>query len=181
MNLKSLPFIVGFTVLSFANSSPVKAEEFSVPINSIDENGTQEQIGTISVEDTDYGLLLTPDLTDLSSGIHGFHVHENPSCDPGTKDGEVKAGLAAGGHYDPEETGSHEGPYGEGHLGDLPPLFVDESGNATTPVLAPRLYYEDIQGRALMVHAGGDNFSDQPEKLGGGGARLACGVVESAE
>ena len=28
-----------------------------------------------------------------------------------------------------------------------------------------------------MVHAGGDNNSDQPEKLGGGGARVACGLI----
>ena len=26
-----------------------------------------------------------------------------------------------------------------------------------------------------MVHVGGDNMSDQPEALGGGGARYACG------
>jgi len=29
-----------------------------------------------------------------------------------------------------------------------------------------------------MVHVGGDNHSDHPEKLGGGGARMACGVVK---
>ena len=28
-----------------------------------------------------------------------------------------------------------------------------------------------------MIHSGGDNYSDEP-KLGGGGARVACGVIE---
>ena len=28
-----------------------------------------------------------------------------------------------------------------------------------------------------MIHAGGDNYSDQPQPLGGGGARIACGVI----
>jgi Cu-Zn family superoxide dismutase len=45
--------------------------------------------------------------------------------------------------------------------------------------LAPRI--KDIQalkGHALMIHAGGDNYSDQPKPLGGGGARIACGVIE---
>ena len=28
------------------------------------------------------------------------------------------------------------------------------------------------------VHAGGDNYSDQPAPLGGGGARIACGVIK---
>ena len=30
---------------------------------------------------------------------------------------------------------------------------------------------------ALMIHVGGDNMSDQPKPLGGGGARYACGVI----
>jgi Cu-Zn family superoxide dismutase len=28
-----------------------------------------------------------------------------------------------------------------------------------------------------MIHVGGDNHADHPEKLGGGGARVACGVI----
>ena len=42
----------------------------------------------------------------------------------------------------------------------------------------PRLKKEEeIKGRSLMVHAGGDNHADHPEPLGGGGARVACGVI----
>ncbi|SSP59941.1 Cu/Zn superoxide dismutase [Acinetobacter baumannii] len=29
-----------------------------------------------------------------------------------------------------------------------------------------------------MIHAGGDNYSDSPLPLGGGGARIACGVIK---
>jgi Cu-Zn family superoxide dismutase len=29
-----------------------------------------------------------------------------------------------------------------------------------------------------MIHSGGDNYSDVPEKLGGGGGRIACGVIK---
>ena len=36
----------------------------------------------------------------------------------------------------------------------------------------------DVQGRSLMVHAGGDNHADHPAPLGGGGARVACGVIK---
>jgi Cu-Zn family superoxide dismutase len=43
--------------------------------------------------------------------------------------------------------------------------------------LAPRLKLSDLKGRALMVHMGGDNYSDKPQALGGGGARVACGVT----
>ncbi len=64
-----------------------------------------------------------PDLADLPPGDHGFHVHVNPDCGPGAgPDGLPAAGLAAGGHYDPANSGKHLGPRGEGHKGDLPAL-----------------------------------------------------------
>jgi len=140
-------------------------------------SGSGPAIGTIVVKDTPYGVLFTPDLAGLTPGLHGFHVHENPDCGPKEKNGAMVPGLAAGGHYDPAGTGRHEGPYGDGHLGDLPPLYVDSDGKATHPVLAPRLKTADLKGRSLMIHAGGDNYADHPAKLGGGGARMACGVV----
>ena len=85
--------------------------------------------------------------------------------------------LAAGGHYDPQNTNRHGTPWGDGHLGDLSPLFVDANGNVTQPVLAPRLKLSDLKGRSLMVHVGADNHADHPAPLGGGGARLVCGPV----
>jgi Cu-Zn family superoxide dismutase len=94
------------------------------------------------------------------------------------KDSKQVPGLAAGGHYDPANAGKHEGPEGKGHLGDLPALTVGADGTASTAVTAPRLKMADIKGRSLMIHAGGDNYSDQPAPLGGGGARVACGVVK---
>lgn len=59
-------------------------------------------------------------------------------------------------------------------------LYVNAEGRATDPVLAPRIKPEQMAGRALMVHAGGDNYADEPEPLGGGGARVACGVIPEA-
>jgi Cu-Zn family superoxide dismutase len=93
------------------------------------------------------------------------------------KDGKPVAGLAAGGHYDPHKTTKHEGHSGHGHLGDLPALIVDGSGRAATAMTAPRLKLSDVKGRSLMIHTGGDTYSDSPAPLGGGGARIACGVI----
>jgi Cu-Zn family superoxide dismutase len=88
------------------------------------------------------------------------------------------AAGAAGGHYDPAATNVHGTPWGDGHLGDLPPLYVEANGAVNQAVLAPRLKLSDLQGRALMIHAGGDNHSDHPAALGGGGARVVCGVIK---
>ena len=154
------------------------AADMAVSMNLLTVQGAGKSIGTVMVKDTQYGLLLIPDLTDLTPGLHGFHVHQNPDCAAGMKDNKPVAGMAAGGHYDPAGTGKHEGPYGQGHLGDLPALYVGADGKATLPVLAPRLKTDDLKGRSLMIHAGGDNYSDAPAALGGGGARVACGMIK---
>lgn len=152
--------------------------ETVVSVLKLDSEGVGTMLGTVTISESKYGLVFTPNLKGLPSGIHGFHLHENGSCEAAEKDGKKVAGLAAGGHYDPQKSGRHGTPWGDGHLGDLPALFVDCDGLATTPVLAPRLKISDLKGRALMIHAGGDNHSDQPNPLGGGGARLACGVIQ---
>ncbi|WP_182091009.1 superoxide dismutase family protein, partial [Serratia sp. ME43] len=138
-----------------------------------------QDIGKVAISETPYGLLFTPSLKALPAGVHGFHVHEKGSCEPGMKDGKAVAALAAGGHFDPQKTGKHLGPYADGHLGDLPAIYVTADGMANDPVLAPRLKkISEIEGKALMVHAGGDNHSDHPLPLGGGGERFACGVIK---
>ncbi len=154
------------------------AEEIEVEMHYVTTEGVGQKIGTVIVSDNRYGTLFTPQLTGLSPGLHGFHIHESGDCSPAEKDGKMVPGQAAGGHYDPAGTGRHEGPYGEGHLGDLPALYVNQEGRADHPVLAPRIKVEDIKGRALMIHAGGDNYADQPRELGGGGSRIACGLIK---
>lgn len=149
-----------------------------ITMNMVNEKGVGAAIGTVAVSDSKFGLVLVPSLRGLPPGVHGFHVHENPSCEPKEQDGKMVAALAAGGHLDPDRTKKHGAPWGDGHLGDLPALYVDAAGNASQPVLAPRLKVADLAGRSLMVHAGGDNYADSPAPLGGGGMRVACGVVK---
>lgn len=155
----------------------VYADRVEIDIHRTSPTGQGLRIGSVIAEDTPYGLLLTPSIEGLTPGMHGFHIHQNPDCRANAKRGKMIPGLAAGGHYDPANTGKHLGPYQEGHLGDLPVLWVDSQGKAHTPILAPRVKVNDLIGRSLMIHTGGDNYSDIPEKLGGGGARVACGVV----
>ncbi len=161
-----------------AASAGSMMQNVTIDVRSISADGVGESLGTVTAEDTDDGMKVSPDLAGLPPGEHGFHVHEKGSCDPAEKDGKMVAGLAAGGHFDPHQTGAHKGPEAAGgHMGDLPLLVVDEDGTATTPVVAPRLKVGAIRGRSLMIHAMGDNYSDDPAPLGGGGARIACGVI----
>ncbi len=141
-----------------------------------------KRVGSINMHDTQYGVVFTPALSGISSeysGLHGFHIHTNPSCAPLKKDGKVILGGGAGGHYDPKKTGKHGHPWTtDNHLGDLPAIYLDKHGRINAPVLAPRLKASDLKGRSVMIHVGGDNYSDHPHALGGGGARMICGVIK---
>ena len=157
----------------------IHAEAITVQITAVDASGVNAVLGAVVVTESKYGLVFTPTLEGLSPGLHGFHVHENPNCGAGEKDGVPAAAMGAGGHYDPESSKKHGTPWGDGHLGDLPPIYVDALGQAQHAVLAPRLKMRDLIGRSLMLHAGADNYADLPQVLGGGGARVACGVIST--
>jgi Cu-Zn family superoxide dismutase len=151
------------------------AQDLTVDINRISEAGVGDKIGTIVVTEGKGGVSFKVAVTGLPKAERGFHVHEKGDCGPAMKDGKMTAGEAAGPHFDPEAKKSHKGPKGAGHQGDLPLLKGTDKGINQT-VVAPRLKLADVQGRALVIHEGGDNYSDNPEN-GGGKGRVACGVI----
>jgi len=171
-------------VFVFSLSGPAfaaKAEKVTVKVNLIDPSGVGKPAGTVTLQDGKAGLTLTPHLKGLPAGEHGFHVHEKGSCEPGEKEGAKVAGLGAGGHFDPDATKAHKGPGGGGHKGDLPKLEVSDKGVANGKLEVPGVTVADLRGKALMIHANGDNYSDTPKPLGGGGDRIACGVIPEAK
>jgi Cu-Zn family superoxide dismutase len=170
-------FLFAAAPAAIANMLPPPPPPVVVEMHAISDTGVGPKIGTIELRETSVGLMFFPELSHLPAGERGFHVHETGDCRPALKDGKMVAGLAAGSHFDPDGHGKHLGPKGAGHRGDLPALSVGAGGVAAVPVVSTRLRLKDIAGRALMIHAGGDNFADQPAPLGGGGARIACGVV----
>jgi Cu-Zn family superoxide dismutase len=153
------------------------AQQTTVDIKRISESGVGDKIGTIVLSEAKGGLSFKVAVTGLPKGQRGFHVHEKGDCGPAMKDGKMTAGIAAGDHYDPDATKSHKGPKGHGHKGDLAALNTTEKGINQT-VTASRLKLADVRGRSLVIHEGGDNYSDNPEN-GGGKGRVACGVVSN--
>jgi len=173
-----LVFSVTMAVMMAGGST--HASDAEVKMHIATTGGPGKLAGTVVITASDQGAVFTVKLGDMKPlSRHGFHVHANGDCGPAAKNGKVVPALAAGGHWDPENTGKHQGWQGEGHLGDLPQLQADNEGRISALVTAPRITNVDrLKGRALMLHANGDNYADTPKKLGGGGARLLCGVIE---
>lgn len=171
-------FVVKFgSLLTVLVAGTCWAEERMTEMHAVSEDGVEDSIGQITIKETDDGLAFYPELQGLSPGLHGFHIHENPDCGPDGSNGERGPALAAGAHYDPEGTGAHKAPWEDGHMGDLPALYVDSDQRAAHPVFVSGLELDDIKERALMIHEGGDNYADDPKPSGGGGPRVACGII----
>ena len=152
--------------------------DYTVDMKSIDAKGVGKSIGTVTIAaNPGGGVVFKPALSGLAPGDHGFHVHEKGDCGPAPKDGKPTAGEAAGPHWDPDKSRKHAGPQGKGHRGDLPALAVSPGRSAGTPVVAPNLKLADLAGKSLVIHAGGDTYSEPPPS-GGGGERIACGVIK---
>ncbi|MCO5732132.1 superoxide dismutase family protein [Rhizobium sp. SSA_523] len=121
------------------------------------------------------GVLIKLDVSGLpESQWVAFHVHETGSCDPATKH------ESAGGHFNP---GSKEHGYQSAngpHAGDMPNQYVGADGSLKAEVFNSMVTLGEgengIKGRALMVHAKGDDYKSQPS--GNAGNRLACAVIE---
>lgn len=159
-------------------AAAVQAGEMTITIRQVTARGTGDAAGEVHLQDTAFGLLVAPDLRGFAPGPYAVHIHENPDCGPSTLHGHAMPAGAAGGHFDPEGTGRHEGPYGTGHLGDLPVMIAEQDGRVSIPVLAPRLTVNDVQGRALMIHGGADRYAEHAaHRHGKGGARMYCGVI----
>lgn len=158
--------------------SPADADTDSstliVYMNRVTPDEVGAGAGTITVIQNSDGLVFKPNLTGLNAGMHGFHIHQNPSCEPEMKDGKRVAAAAAGGHYDPTNAGTHSGPDGGGHKGDLPMIEVDSTG-AQQEVTINGLTLNDLKNRSLVVHERRDDYSSDP--AGDSGARIACGVI----
>lgn len=160
--------IRNLTALALLLVSTCGFSKESIKVNIYSTNGKQQEMGYIEFEKSPGGLMIKPNLHHLPPGPHGFHIHQHPKCG--------QEGMAAGGHLDPKHSNTHLGPYREGHKGDLPILYVNADGESHTALLAPNLSLDDIKGHSVVIHVGSDNYTDAPPN-GGGGPRLACGVI----
>jgi Cu-Zn family superoxide dismutase len=164
-------FAIISVFLLFAATSSLAQEAASAKF--ADESGAS--IGEATLITTPAGILIDVNVKGLPAGKWvAFHVHETGTCDA------MAHFDTAGGHFNPK--GAQHGflaPDGP-HAGDMPNQLVNVEGALRTQVLNAMVTLDggpnSIRGRALMIHAGEDDYKSQP--AGNAGARLACAVIE---
>lgn len=128
--------------------------------------------GTVSFTRQGNQVVMAAKFSGLTPGGHGFHIHEKGDC-------SAPDGTSAGGHFNPAGKKHGHPQHEDHHVGDLPMLEADASGNAslTATLSGISLTQGDsgIIGRGVIVHAAPDDFKTQP--TGNSGGRVACGVI----
>ncbi|WP_185819756.1 superoxide dismutase family protein [Salibacterium salarium] len=155
------------------------------------QNTAGDIIGNVRFYEEDQFILAEAMFEEgISSGFHGFHMHETGLCEPEAADGPF---TTAGGHYNPE--GSSHG----NHPGDMTALYGLEDGSSYLVTAIDRLRPEQLinEDLAVIVHSDPNNFANIPDRYtssesnspgpdeetlstGDAGSRTACGVIQAS-
>ena len=130
--------------------------------------------------------------------FHGFHIHANDNAVNGIDciaDVRLASNtwfVSADGHLRRDASEVHGN-----HSGDLPSIYVNRDGKASLEFTIDRVTTGELFGRAVMLHAGADNFANIPvgeavaqykpnasdattatANTGNAGDRVACGAID---
>ena len=130
------------------------------------------------VQGTGTMVEITLQVSGLTPGKHGVHLHAVGKCEPDF--------AAAGGHFDPGPASNTDPdanhPY---HMGDVPNLEVGADGRGEMKIMTTRVTLSpgplslfDTDGTAIIIHGNEDKGITGESKSGvSGGPRAACGVL----
>lgn len=144
-----------------------------VTVTSELKNGQGEAVGAVTLTDAPRGLVLRVETRGLTPGWHGLHFHEKADCSKSDF-------TSSGGHTH----GGGDRVHGllnpqANETGDLPNLFVGADGNGASEVFTSATNLRalrDVDGSAVVIHAGPDDHMSQP--IGGAGSRVACAEIK---
>lgn len=132
--------------------------------------------GTVTFVQENGQVTMTAELSGLEEGMHAIHLHENADC-------SAEDGTSAGGHWNPTfEDHGEWGDTGGYHRGDIGNFDVNSNGEGSITFTTDKwcIGCEDdkmnILNKAVIVHAGADDFVSQPS--GNAGARVGCAEIK---
>lgn len=133
--------------------------------------------GLITLRRSDGMVTIEGTVTGLTPGAHGIHIHANGDC-------SAPDASSAGDHFEPADDphGSPEDLPDSHHVGDLGNITAGENGEAELNITDTEIELSganSVIDKAIIVHAGRDDFETQPS--GDSGARIGCGVIDALE
>jgi len=160
----------GASAVQSAGESPARTASATL------KDARGQRVGQVTLRETPNGVLLHVELESVEPGVRALHIHDIGRCDG-------PSFQSAGPHFNPQRRAhgflASPGP----HAGDLPNLYVPETGTSSVDVLAPGGSLTggqaptllDGNGAAVVLHAGADDYKSDP--AGSAGDRVACGVI----
>lgn len=132
--------------------------------------------GTVTFQQVDDEVTMTAEVSGLEEGMHAIHLHENADC-------SAEDGTSAGGHWNPTfEDHGEWGDAGGYHRGDIGNFDVNSNGEGSITFTTDKwcIGCEDekknILNKAVIIHAGADDFTSQPS--GNAGTRVGCAEIK---
>jgi superoxide dismutase, Cu-Zn family len=167
------------TGIVLAQTPPMTREARAMLMDS-----SGKRVGMATFTDNGSSTKIVVEVSGLTPGQHGAHVHSKGECAAGPDDqtGEIIPFGKTGGHFDPFATRNHGAPTDalqQAHAGVLPNITVDANGSGRlefdTPKLTVRPGKLIISNRAIVIHEKLDDYATDPS--GNSGSRLVCGVI----
>src|SRR5947209_10641130 len=160
-------------ILGLAFAVATHAGETAKAVATLQPTKGNTVTGTVSFTKVQGGVKVVADLTGLTPGEHGFHIHEKGDC----SDPEAKS---AGGHFNPGGM-PHAGPKEtKRHAGDFGNIEIKADGTGdldmTSDMLTVKPGPNSVVGRAVVFHEKADDLKTQP--TGNAGGRFGCGVIQ---
>lgn len=175
MKIRALSLVAAVSAAFCFSSATLHAADPTKAIAVLTPASESDVRGIVTFTQSAEGVKIVADITGLSPGKHGFHIHEFGDC-------SGKDATSAGGHYNPTSH-PHAGPEADKHhVGDMGNLEADASGKAHLELTDKNMKLTGaagIIGYAVIVHEKADDLKTQP--TGDAGGRVACGVIGVAK
>lgn len=155
----------------------IEKEEANIEVITfnLEPKSNSEASGVVTFTEENGVVSMSAVLTGLTEGVHAIHIHEKADC-------SSEDGKSTGGHWNPTHTAHGKWGAETGyHQGDIGNFTADAEGNGTVNMSTDKWCIgcddetKNIVGKAIIVHAGADDFETQP--TGAAGGRVSCGGI----
>jgi Cu-Zn family superoxide dismutase len=174
--------VLGGLAIALASAGPASGDGWEARAVLRDASGVR--VGTVRFDGDASGTTVKVAIRGVAGDdrYHGLHIHANTN-----REACVAPTFAnVLGHWSTPGL-----PHGQ-HEGDLPSVLVQDDGTGSATSVTGRIDPSLLAGKAVILHAGPDNFANIPDRYtgtpptgpdgttlatGDAGSRIACGII----